>query len=220
MNSGNGNSHVDPRKIRAVILDYGEVICRPPSTEHLGRMATLFRIPREQFLPIYVASRNPYDSGDVSAEEYWRQFAKSAGVEVNDSMVEKLRDWDLEMWSSINSKMVEWLAAIHFAGFKTALLSNMQSDMASHARKHFDWLHHFDHLVLSCEAHAIKPDLAIYHRCLAALGVPPSETLFIDDREKNIEAAQTVGIVGLSFQSTEKLYDDLGRVGFPIRPSL
>jgi putative hydrolase of the HAD superfamily len=200
MNTGNGNSHAYPRKIRAVILDYGEVICRPPSTEHLGRMATLFRIPREQFLPIYVASRNPYDGGDVSAEEYWRQFAKSGGVEVNDSMVEKLREWDLEMWSSINPKMVEWLAAIHSAGFKTALLSN--------------------HLVLSCEARAIKPDLAIYHRCLSALGVPPSETLFIDDREKNIEAAQTVGIVGLSFQSTEKLYDDLGRVGFPIRPSL
>jgi len=84
------------RKLRSVFhTPAGEVICRPPSTEHLGRMATLFRIPREQFLPIYVASRNPYDSGDVSAEEYWRQFAKSAGVEVNDSMVEKLRDWDL-----------------------------------------------------------------------------------------------------------------------------
>ncbi len=151
MNTGNGNSHAYPRKIRAVILDYGEVICRPPSTEHLGRMATLFRIPREEFLPIYVASRNPYDGGDVSAEEYWYQFAKSAGVEVNDSMVEKVREWDLDMWSSINPKMIEWLAAIHSAGFKTALLSNMQSDMASHARKHFDWLRHFDHLVLSCE---------------------------------------------------------------------
>jgi HAD superfamily hydrolase (TIGR01509 family) len=92
--------------------------------------------------------------------------------------------------------------------------------MAGHARKTFDWLRHFDHLILSCEVRAIKPDPAIYKRCLSDLGTPPGETLFLDDREKNIVAAQTLGIVGLSFQSIEKLSDDLERMGFPIRPSI
>jgi FMN phosphatase YigB (HAD superfamily) len=67
---------------------------------------------------------------------------------------------------------------------------------------------------------AIKPDLAIYKRCLADLGTPPGVTLFLDDREKNILAAQTLGIVGLPFQSIEKLSGDLERMGFPILPSI
>jgi putative hydrolase of the HAD superfamily len=220
MDAGNRGSRAHPRAISAVIFDYGEVLCHPPSPEHLARMATVFRIPPEQLLSVYIASRNPYDRGDISAEEYWRHFAESAGAEIHDSMIEKLRQWDIEMWTSINMKMVQWLGAIHTAGFKTAILSNMQSDMASHARKHFDWLRYFDHLILSCEARAIKPDWAIYKRCLADLGTPPGETLFIDDREKNIQAAQSLGIVGLLFQSIEKLGDDLRRVGFRILPAI
>ena len=218
MDARNHQALANKRKISAVIFDYGEVLCRPPSLEHLARMAEVFHMRGEEFFPAYIASRNPYDGGDISAQEYWRQFAESAGVEVHHSMIEKLREWDLEMWSSINAKMVGWLGAIHSAGFKTALLSNMQSDMASHARRNFEWLRHFDYLTLSCEARAIKPDLAIYRRCLAALGVPPSETLFIDDRISNIEAAEMLGIVGLPFQSIEKLCDDLRGLGFPISP--
>jgi len=220
MHAGNHHGLANKRKINAVILDYGEVLCCPPSLEHLARMAEVFHMRREEFFPAYIASRNPYDGGDIGADEYWRQFAESAGVEVHHSMIEKLREWDLEMWSSINGKMVEWLEAIHSAGFKTALLSNMQSDMAGHARRNFEWLRHFDYLTLSCEARAIKPDLAIYRRCLSELAAPPGETLFIDDRLTNIEAAETLGIVGLQFQSMEKLCEDLRRVDFPIFPNI
>ena len=220
MNTGNHDMHSGRRRISAVILDYGEVLCHPPSPEHLARMAAVFRIPRQEFLSAYAASRNLYDRGDVGADEYWRNFAESAGVEIHVSMIEKLRQWDIEMWTSINGKMVQWLVAIHTAGFKTAILSNMELDMAIHARKNFDWLAHFDHLILSCEARAIKPDLAIYRRCLSELAAPPGETLFIDDRLTNIEAAETLGIVGLQFQSMEKLCEDLRRVDFPIFPNI
>jgi putative hydrolase of the HAD superfamily len=220
MDAGSRGLPAHPRTISAVIFDYGEVLCHPPSHEHLARMTAVFGIRREKFLPVCIASRNPYDRRDISADEYWRRFAESAGVEIHDSMIEKLRQWDIEMWTSINAKMVQWLGAIHTAGFRTAILSNMPSDMASHARQNFDWLHHFDHLILSCEVRAIKPDLAIFKRCLSDLGTQPGETLFIDDREKNIEAAHSLGIVGLLFQSIEKLCDDLRRVGFPILPAI
>jgi FMN phosphatase YigB (HAD superfamily) len=123
MDAGSHSFPAHLRNISAVIFDYGEVLCHPPSNEHLARMAGAFRIPREEFLSVYVASQNPYDRGDVRAEEYWRRFAESAGVDMDDSMIERLRQWDLEMWTSINTKMVEWLGAIHTAGFKTAMLS-------------------------------------------------------------------------------------------------
>lgn len=58
-------------KVRAVILDYGEVLCFLPTPDAIVRMARIFRIDPQSFLPIYTASRGPYDRGDLLPEEYW-----------------------------------------------------------------------------------------------------------------------------------------------------
>ncbi len=49
---------VSPR-IRAVILDYGEVLCFQPAADAIARMARIFRIDPESFLPIYIQGRGP-----------------------------------------------------------------------------------------------------------------------------------------------------------------
>src|SRR2546423_15612774 len=80
MDARNHHRVANQRKISAVIFDYGEVLCCPPSLEHLARMAEVFHMRGEEFFPAYIASRNPYDGGDFGAPEYWRQFPYSAGV--------------------------------------------------------------------------------------------------------------------------------------------
>ena len=50
------------------------------------------------------------------------------------------------------------------------------------------------------------------------LGVKPSEALFIDDREENLNPARAAGIRGLRFQSVPRLREDLRRLGFTILP--
>ena len=53
--------------------------------------------------------------------------------------------------------------------------------------------------VVSCEEHTVKPEPRIYEILLERYGLTPSETLFIDDREMNIEAAAALGIHGFVF---------------------
>ncbi len=157
------NSRVAPaRTISAVILDYGEVLCFRPSPEALACMAGIFGIGVDNFLPIYRSSRNPYDRGDLTAHAYWAEFARRAGVTIRSHEIENLRRMDMEMWSGVNQEMTEWLARIHSRGFRTAILSNMQTDMAAHVRNNFAWLRHIDHQVFSCEVRSIKPDPLIY----------------------------------------------------------
>ena len=84
-------------KIRAVMLDYGEVLSFVPSPGAIARMARVFRIDPGEFLPIYLESRGPYDRGDLLPEEYWRTFASQAGVRLDGDVIEKLRSWDIEM---------------------------------------------------------------------------------------------------------------------------
>ena len=207
-----------PQTISGVILDYGEVLCWRPSTEALAEMAGIFGIDEDTFLPIYRSSRNPYDRGDFTGHDYWIEFARRAGVTIHEHQVESLRRMDVQMWSNINQEMTEWLARIHSGGIKTAILSNMQTDMAAHVRKNFAWLSHVDHQIFSCEVRAIKPDPAIYHHSLSMVKTAPSETLFVDDREENIQAARAAGIHGILFESVAQLRKDLQKLGFPILP--
>jgi putative hydrolase of the HAD superfamily len=200
--------------IRAVILDYGQVLSVRPGYAAVGPMATLFGIAPASFLEVYGRSRGPYDQGLVTAEEFWRGFAREAGVAIDAPQIARLRQWDVQMWSDIDQIMTDWLVSLRTTGLKTALLSNMPFDMAAHARATFAWFAHFDHLVLSCEARLIKPDPALFRRCLATVAVPPEEMLFVDDREENVVAARAEGMRAVQFHSPGQLRRELELLGF------
>jgi putative hydrolase of the HAD superfamily len=208
-----------PTEIRAVILDFGEVLCHLPTPDAIDRLARMFLMDSQSFFPIYLESRGPYDRGDLLAGEYWEKFAARLGVNLDADAIARARQIDLELWSQINEAMIRWLQQIHSAGFKTAILSNMPSDMVSHLRNNFAWINHFDHHIFSAEVRSIKPEPAIYQHCIEALGVQPSQALFIDDRDANLEQARAVGIRGIRFQSVEQLRRDLQTLGFTILPT-
>ena len=206
-------------KIRAVVLDYGEVMCLKPKGQVLDRMAKLFGMEPAEFFEKYIPSRGPYDQGVVGPEEYWAEFAKRAGVNAGDELIAQLRAWDTEMWGEVSGEMTDWLARLDEAGLKTALLSNMQHDMAAYARKNFAWLKHIDEQVLSCEVGLIKPDPAIFHLTAERVGVRPEEALLVDDREANIASAKGTGMAGIRFQNLGQLRGDLEAMGFRILPN-
>lgn len=206
------------KKIRAVIFDFGEVLCEPPDPVILARMAEVFRATPEKFVELYHASRPPYDRGDVAPEEYWKNFTEREGVKADAALREQLRQWDLQMWSRIRGDMVEWSQALIDAGYRTSILSNMQHDMIAHVRRSFPWIHKFHYQIFSAEVRSAKPDPLIYEKCLECLAVGPDETLFVDDREVNLAAARKQGIVGVQVQSVEQLRDELKEIGFPVLP--
>ncbi len=209
---------IHPPKIRAVILDYGEVLCHPPTPQALEKMASIFRMNPKTFLSIYKPTRAPYDRGDLSLPDYWEKFAAQAGVKIDATTMAHVRQLDLDQWSEINEPMIRWLEQIHAAGYQTAILSNMPMDMVAHVRKNFAWATHFDRQVFSAEARRVKPEPEIYQICIDALGVRPQEALFIDDREENLQPARAAGILGIRFQSVEHLRGELQKIGFSVLP--
>ena len=71
------------------------------------------------------------------------------------------------------------------------------------------WLSRFDVLVWSYQLLMAKPDPAIYRYTLEKLGTRPEETLFIDDRQENIETAAALRIKALLFTNVAQLRADL-----------
>ncbi len=208
----------NPSQIKAVILDYGEVLCYAPTAEEMGRMAAPFGLEPVPFRKLWDRNRLLYDRGDLSPEAYWSALAKDAGTQLAPEQFIQLRQWDLDMWAHDNPAMVEWLRQVHSAGVKTALLSNMPHEMVRHVRQQFDWLDQFDHLTFSAEVSLIKPDAAIYAHSLRGVGVAASEALFVDDKEPNVQGARAVGLRALRFRSVEQLRSDLQELGFPVLP--
>jgi putative hydrolase of the HAD superfamily len=64
-------------------------------------------------------------------------------------------------------------------------------------------------LVWSYQLRVAKPDPAIYLYALERLGTRPAETLFLDDRQENVDAANALGMKGLIFSTVEQLRLDL-----------
>lgn len=209
----------DRGAFRAVILDYGAVLSHPPFPHEIARMSRALGVTPEQFPHLYNHGRDAYDRGDLTTQQYWESVGRKAGVDLPPDVIDSLAQWDKEMWSRPNTEMTDWVAALRAAGYKTALLSNMQSDMVEHVRAKFPWLRAFDQQIFSCEVGLIKPDPALYRRALEKLGADASEAIFIDDREANVAGARAVGITAFRFRSVPELRRDLASACFPHLPT-
>ena len=199
--------------LRAVVFDYGMVLTGPPDPaayEHLLRITGLTRARMEIF---YWADRNAYDEGKLTGFSFWQKVTRDAGLELEDSVIEDLNLWDARMWTTQNDRMLAWQLALKHRRYLTAILSNMGDSVHANMEREFDWLSRFDALVWSYELGMAKPEAAIYRQVLKELGTRAEETLFIDDRAVNIEAAEALGMKGLLFTTVEKLRADLIALG-------
>ena len=208
------------KDVKAVIFDYGEVLCHAPTPTEIERLAGFFGITVDQLATLWERNRGLYDRGDLRPEIYWSMLAQDAAVEITPSHIEQICELDLTMWSNINAAMVKWAQELRSSGMKVGLLSNMHPQMVTHCRKQCPWLESFDFLTFSGEVRMIKPDPAIYEHTLLGLGVTASEALFLDDREVNIRAAEGLGINAFRFRSMAQLRSDLQVAGFPHLPTV
>ncbi|MDR3718894.1 MAG: HAD family phosphatase [Bryobacteraceae bacterium] len=194
------NQH-SQNSIQAVVFDYGGVLCHPPATSDIDRLALTFGLPRDKFWRMYGRLRGPYDRGAIGAGEYWRTMAQCAGVLLSEPELKALHARDLAMWSGYDNSMISLAGELRQSGIKTGILSNMLADMLEKLRAEAAWLSLFDVQVYSCELGLVKPEEEIYARLVEEMGVDASRTLFVDDLPANVEAARRAGLQAVLFES-------------------
>ena len=67
----------------------------------------------------------------------------------------------------------------------------------------------FEGIVVSGEEKMVKPNPEIYKVLLDRYQLNPSECIFIDDRQANVDGAEKVGIKGVLFQGSDSLRQQL-----------
>ena len=88
--------------------------------------------------------------------------------------------------------------ALRERGIRTCVLSNNNPASMEYIRRMFtadgkSMDAYFDAVYLSCELRELKPSEAIFRKVIADSGIVPAQTLFIDDGQKNVDAAQALG---------------------------
>lgn len=200
--------------LRAVIFDYGMVLTGLPDAAAHDAMVRITGLPPDRFEKLYWADRHAYDEGKLSGTAFWQKFARDANLSLSQAEIDELNRQDARMWTTQNSAMVAWQRQLKTAGIRTAILSNMGDTVLANIEREFRWIDNFDVLVWSFQLHMAKPDPAIYQHALKRLGTRPEETLFIDDKPVNIEAALALGLKALEFSTVERLRQDLEANGF------
>mgnify|MGYP006384961445 FL=1 len=100
--------------------------------------------------------------------------------------------------------MEEWIRELKEAGYNVYGLSNWSSETFPLVKNKFPVFGMMDGIVMSGEELIAKPDLRIYQILLDRYGLKADECVFIDDRQSNIDAAQVIGIHGITFKSCEQ----------------
>ena len=174
-------------------------------------MAGVLAVPVVRFEEFYWKDRLLFDRAGITPEAYWSDVAEALALRLSDAAREQLIELDNLSWAEQDPVMVNWATALRGAGVRTAVLSNMPITLRSGLPRFCPWLPEFDHSCYSCDVGQAKPAPGIYLRCLEGLGAAPEATLFLDDREENVEAARGVGIHAIHFSSPEQAQCEINR---------
>jgi putative hydrolase of the HAD superfamily len=190
------------------------VLTGTPDVAAHDAMIRISGLSPDRFEEIYWADRHAYDEGKLNGVTFWEKFARNAHLPLTESDLAELLRLDALMWTTQNPAMLAWQLKLKAHNVRTAILSNMGDSVLENIKREFKWIDDFDVLVWSFQLLLAKPDPAIYRHVLKELGTLPEETLFIDDKLINVEAAQALGMKALVFTNVDRLRDDLVAAGF------
>ncbi len=178
-------------QLKAIIFDYGGVLCFHPPDQQVDELASLCRLTRDQFLEGYWSQRMDYDRGDVERDDYWQHIGSAAGHTYAAAEIDEFSQRDVLFWVHLDRRMMDWAAQIRGAGIPIGLLSNLPRPLGEYLRNEMRLPAHFDRHTFSYELRTAKPDAEIYRHAVDGLGIEPGEALFLDDREANVEGARS-----------------------------
>ncbi len=108
-----------------------------------------------------------------------------------------------KMFRKIFKKSVDVLIDLKNKNYECYVLSNWSWETFQDMDKEYPFLNKFDGLIISGKEKLIKPDTRIYKLAINRFNLIPEETIFIDDKKENIEAAINLGFLTIHLTNPE-----------------
>lgn len=193
-----------PPAIDAVVFDLGGVLLdwnpRYLYREMFGQEADMERFLAEVCtLDWHVAN----DLGGRPVRENCVELARA-----HPDQAEAIMAWGERSEEMIGGEIkgtVEVLAQLRAAGMPCYALTNMEAETFPRRHECFAFMRWFDGAVVSSHEGVVKPDPEIFLRLLARFALRATSTAFIDDAQRNVDAALALGLQAVRFTSPASL---------------
>jgi putative hydrolase of the HAD superfamily len=97
--------------------------------------------------------------------------------------------------------------------WRLATLNNESAELNEYRLRSFALTDIFGAFFSSCWLGALKPARRIFELALAMSQADPAASLFIDDRERNLDTARALGMTAVLYTDAERLRADLATLG-------
>lgn len=193
--------------IKDIVFDFGGVLTTIDTDRALARFKELGLENPGEYINSY-CQKGPFfalENGDITADEFCRQLGVLCNREI--SYDEAKYAW-CGFITDVRVELLEFLQGLR-GEYRLSVLSNTNPFIQGWARsplfttcgKPLD--DYFDMLFLSYCMKCSKPGEEIYRKMIADGLMIAGETLFVDDSEKNLQAAAKVGIRTLKVENGE-----------------
>ena len=117
--------------------------------------------------------------------------------------------WEEMLGKQIDGTVTILKQLIDNPNYKVVALTNWSAETFPIALERFDFLHWFEGIVVSGTEKMRKPFNEIYELTLNRFNIEASQSLFIDDNARNIEAAKKMGVNTIRFNNPTQLKSEL-----------
>lgn len=182
--------------MKNVVFDLGRVVFAQDPAKSTAEFKQFFSYVSLTPMPQFWTD---YDMGVLSFDQVAEELAAYRGVEPE--FAREMITIAIGKQETIRptEKLIDELKA---AGYKLYVLSNMSREFIDFLRKQRVY-ENFDGDVVSCEVGIVKPMPEIYDLLLKRFDLDPAETIFIDDRKENVDAAAAKGIATFHFDRND-----------------
>jgi glucose-1-phosphatase len=187
--------------IQVIVSDFGGVVCTFDYHIFCRRLADrIGRSPETIHGCAFGCElQMRLESGQLTGPAYHQRLMEELGAAIGyEEFCELYGDIFTEA-----PEMVDLLGRLR-QRYPLLLLSDTNEIHFGFVRPRLASLRLFDHLVLSYEVGAMKPDVRMYDEVVRRAGVPAQACLFMDDRLANVEAARRAGMSAFLFQSVDQ----------------
>lgn len=184
--------------MKNIVFDLGGVVFWRNPKKCTQEFLDFFAFVRETPMPHFW---NEYDRGTLSLDEVMEHLMARSGFSREKCVDFVQRAIDMQEAIRPTEELIKALKAD--GRYRLFVLSNMSHEFIEFLRR-VPVYRHFDGEVVSCEEGICKPEPAIYRLLLERYALDPAETLFIDDRPENVEAAEREGIVGFHYNRRDE----------------
>lgn len=192
-------------KIKTVVFDLNGVFLKSESlskrlAERTGKDADVIY---EVMKPILKEVRNPERRG----EEVWDPLLELLGME-------KQEFFDFYFsGESVDIEMLNFAKGLKDEGLRIFILSNNFRERTEYYRKNFPELFEVaDKVYFSWETGFVKPCVRAYENLLEENRLEGKDCLYVDDSEENLESAKKMGIVGIRYESGERVIKEISEL--------